>query len=183
MRTIEDYIKLSIKDLKRLGFLKPNAVSNGYLRFSIGGRVCAEVGAATDTRGVPVLKLAYSYQGEPRDVDIKLIWAPSNLCSSTPYGYYYFVCPKTQTFCRNLYVVNGEFVSRRAFSAIYEKQTYSRQRRQDPLNKLLNILVEVDRIQQAKHRRERYCGKLTPWGRHVVKIYDKYRQYSLCLPR
>ena len=102
---------LSIADLERLGYLKSNAFVSGVIRWTTEGRELAAVGAATDTRGVPVLKLAYTYNGEPRDRIINLRCRFSTPGISN--GYYYFVCPVTGELCRKLYLVDGEFVGRR----------------------------------------------------------------------
>lgn len=176
--TIDDYLTLSVADLKRMGFLKPDALVRGNIRFTVGNKERAAVGAATDTRGVPVFKLAYLYNGEPIDTTIYLRWKRSNLNPNSTNGYYYFVCPVTGKMCRKLYIVNGRFVSRQAFNPMYKQQTYSHRRRNDVLFAYLDAIDETDKIARAKYRRETYRGNPTPWGRHVEKVYNRYMRFD-----
>lgn len=176
--TIDDYLTLSIADLKRMGFLRADALVRGNIRFSVRGEERAAVGAATDTRGVPVFKLAYLCNGKPVDAVIYLRWKRSNLNPESNNGYYYFVCPRTGKLCRKLYIVNGEFMGRQAFNPIYKKQTYSHRRRNDVFFNYLDVIDETDRITKARYRRETYRGKPTPWGRYVAKTYDRYMKFD-----
>ena len=163
--TIEDYIRLTVKDCKRLGFFVPNNETNNVIRWTQGENVVASVHFGTNLKGAaPYAVLAYRYKGEPVHTELTLRFKPSNLKEGT--GYYYFVCPVTGLSCRNLYLVNGQFVSRTAFRPLYKKQA-ERQRR-DGLGVLLDI-ADYERMTNAPYRRLTYRGKLTPWGRKVEK--------------
>lgn len=172
MATINDYYTFSVADLKRLGYLQEYTAVSGRLVWSRDGEAVASVGAATDTRGVPVLKLSYTYYGEPRDMTIYLRWKNSNLNPESGHGYYYFVCPQTGTLCRKLYLVDGWFMSRAAFKPLYPQQRLSHEKRENSLA-WFDSVARVDDLRAERYRRETYNGKITPYGRRVRKAMEK----------
>ena len=172
MATIHDYYTFSVASLKRLGFLREYAAISGRLVWKQDGEVVASVGAATDTRGVPVLKLSYTYYGEPRDMTISLRWKNSNLNPESGHGYYYFVCPRTGKLCRNLYLVDGWFMGRAAFKPLYPQQAQSHAKRDGALA-WFDSISRVDDLRAEPYRRETYRGKITPYGRRVRKAMEK----------
>lgn len=172
MATINDYYTFSVADLKRLGYLQEYTAVSGRLVWSRDGEVIASVGAATDTRGVPALKLSYTYYGEPRDMTIYLRWKNSNLNPESGHGYYYFVCPRTGNLCRKLYLVDGWFMSRAAFKPLYPQQRQSHEKRNGSLA-YFDSVFRVEELQKQPYRRETYSGKITPYGRRVRKAIEK----------
>lgn len=167
--TIDRYLCLTVSDCKRLGFLRPNETKTGSIEWRQNGAVVASVGFATKTTGVPLARFAYEVNGEPRAYDVALRWKRSNLNTDTENGYYYFVCPSTGALCRKLYLVDGQFVSRRAFRALYEQQRFSRNQRRE--REPLRVLLAVDDLVfNQRYRRETYRGNLTPYGRKVEKL-------------
>ena len=167
--TIDDYIRLTVKDCKRLGFFVPNADTNNVVRWTQGKNVVASVQFGTNLTGaVPYAVLNYRYKNEPVHTELTLRFKPSNLKEGT--GYYYFVCPVTGLSCRNLYLVNGQFVSRTAFRPLYKKQ--AERHRRDGLGVLLDI-ADYERMTNAPYRRLTYRGKLTPYGRKVEKYAER----------
>lgn len=127
--TIDDYLSISVSDLKRMGYFAPAATCSGVVTWKRGGHVVASVGFATKTTGVPVARFSYEVNGEPQAYDVALRWKRSNLNPTTEHGYYYFVCPVTGALCRKLYLVDGRFVGRKAFKPLYEAQTLSHKQR------------------------------------------------------
>lgn len=172
MVTIHDYYTFSVADLKRLGYLQEYTAISGRLVWKQDGEVVASVGAATDTRGVPVLKLSYTYYGEPRDMAIYLRWKNSNLNPESGHGYYYFVCPRTGKLCRKLYLVEGWFMSRTAFKPLYPQQGKSHAKRDGTLT-YFDSVARVEELRAERYRRVTYCGKITPYGRRVRKAMEK----------
>lgn len=178
--TIEDYIRLTVRDCKRLGYFTTNAVTTGVVRWTQGGHEVASVRLTTNVAGsVPYAVLSYQYRGEPVRTELTLRFKASNLKAGT--GYYYFVCPVTGLSCRNLYLVNGRFVSRTAFRPLYRQQAETKTaRRLAPLTALLRW----EELITEKYRRLTYRGNLTPYGRRVDKFGE--RAGTLCnmvLPR
>ena len=167
--TIEHYLCLSVRDCKRMGYFAPQAVTNGVVSWTQRGAVVASVLLQTNTAGtVPYAVLNYTYQGKPVHAEITLRFHPSNLDNDT--GYYYFVCPVTGLSCRNLYLVDGQFISRPAFRPLYGSQ--AQRRRRDGLAYLC-ALADYEKLLDAKYRRLTYRGKLTPWGRKVEKAEQR----------
>lgn len=169
-RTIGDYLTLSVTDCKRMGYFKPNAAVSGVVRWTRNDAVFASVGFATDTRGVPLAKLAYTYNGHDVEATVALRWKRSNLNPASEHGYYYFVCPVTGSLCRKLYLCDGRFVGRQALNALYETQTKSRAWRPGGENGAYLALVEFDRLSAQRYRRETYRGNPTPYGRKIAKL-------------
>ena len=142
--TIEDYIRLTVKDCKRLGYFVPQAETSGVVRWTQGGNVVASVRFSTNLKGaVPFAVLNYTYKGEPVHTELTLRFHPSNLKGET--GYYYFVCPVTGLSCRNLYLVEGRFVSRTAFRPLYRKQAETKIGKR---NSSLAALVAIGKYEQ-----------------------------------
>ena len=165
VRTIENYLRLSVKDCKRMGYFAPKSVTTGVVNWTQRGEVVASIGMQTNMAGtVPYAVLNYNYKGEPVHVELTLRFRPSNLNNGT--GFYYFVCPVTGLLCRNLYLVDGKFISRTAFRPLYSSQ--AERRRNDGLAYLL-ALADYEKLLDVKYRRLTYRGRLTPWGRKVEK--------------
>lgn len=174
--TIDEYLHLSVNDCKRMGFLKPQELRTGTVRWTVNGNERATVGFATDTRGVPVARFSYTCNGTPVNATIYLRWKRSNL--NAEHGYYYFVCPVTGVLCRVLYLVDGHFMSRKAFKPLYEQQTKSHRQRHDPLFAYLDIAKAVEDLTKQKYRREFYAGRITPYGRKVEKYCRRLNRAS-----
>lgn len=170
--TIENYLRLTVRDCKRLGFLTPNGDKRGVVSWTQGKDVIASISLRTNLAGtVPYAALNYSYKGNPVNTEITLRFHASNLNGET--GYYYFVCPVTGLSCRNLYLVDGRFVSRLAFRPLYRKQAETRIPKSNGSLAALRALTEYEELRTAKYRRLTYRGKLTPYGRKVEKAADR----------
>lgn len=170
--TIEDYLRLTVKDCKRLGFFVPQHDSTGVVRWTQGKNLIASVSFRTNLTGaVPYAALTYQYKGTPVHTELTLRFKPSNLKGDT--GYYYFVCPVTGLSCRNLYLVNGQFVSRTAFRPLYRTQAETKVGINNGSLAVLRAIAAYEDMTTAKYRRLTYRGKLTPWGRKVEKMADK----------
>lgn len=76
---------------------------------------------------------------------------------------WYFVCPKTGNRCRKLYLVDGYFYHREAFTGcFYEKQTYSRAKRDlcKQYENYFGVEQAYDKI-YSKHFKKQYNAKPT----------------------
>lgn len=170
LTTIEQLLALTVTDLKRLGFLRPNDVHRGAVEWKrADGTRRASIYVETDLRfEIPSVRLVYDHGGKTLDYTTLLRWKQSNLNNG---GFYYFVCPVTGRSCRKLYLVGGRFVSRYAFRALYDKQLWSKSDRADPLNDLV-AFAEWEQLAGQRYRKPVYRGKLTPYGRKLEK-YDR----------
>jgi hypothetical protein len=169
--TIDEYFTLSVTDIKRLGFLKPDTVCKGGISWKRGNRITAQIDVITDTRALPMCYLIYKYGGDTKQEEIRLMFKHSNLDPESKHGYYYFVCPVTGTCCRKLYNVGGQFVGRSAFRALYPNQAQSRkQRKQIDLLATLGALRYMD---GGKYRKEFYRGKPTRYRLRLEKYIER----------
>lgn len=171
--TIQDYLRLSVTDCKRMGYFYPQSQANGVVTWTQGKQVIASIRMQTNTAGVvPYAVLTYTYKGQPVRIELTLRFAPSNLNNGT--GYYYFVCPVTGLSCRNLYLVDGKFVSRSAFRPLYGSQV---ERRRNCGLAYLCALADYEKMLDAPYRRLTYRGKPTPWGRKVMRMEERANRF------
>lgn len=172
--TIQDYLRLSLTRCKALGYFVPNATAEGVLTWGQGSDVIASVRFTTDTVNHRCTIAYRKADGEQVTQTVWLRWRSSNLDKNVntwerTRGYYYFVCPVTGRSCRNLYLVNGRFVSRHAFPNLYEQQTLSRKRRTDVF-RFLTYADKVEQLEQQPRRKYTYRGKPTPFARKVERL-------------
>lgn len=107
---------------------------------------------------------------------IYLRWKRSNL--NPQHGYYYFVCPVTGNLCRTLYLVDGKFISRKAFNPLYKQQAKSQRQRRDPLFAYLDAAKAFEDLTEQRYRREYYNGRITPFGRRVEKAARRVGSFA-----
>jgi hypothetical protein len=85
------------------------------------------------------------------------------LRNNLPGKVWYFLCPNTGKHCWKLYMINAYFLHRSGFrGAMYEKQTYSKNARQQ--FKLWGKLFDIDKVYEqlySKHFKKQYAGKPT----------------------
>lgn len=181
--TYDDYLTLDLTKCKALGYFVPNATAEGVITWHRGSTKVAAVRLRTDTVNNKVYLAYNTTNGEERQQAIWLRWQSSNLNIE---GYYYFVCPVTGRSCRKLYFVDGRFISRFAFKALYEAQTRSHAQRKS-IWRFLASVSELENLAEQPHRKRTYKGKLTPYARKVQKIdaalmewHDKLKIDALC---
>lgn len=169
MNTINRYIRLSVQDCKRMGYLQRDTIADGVIKWTQGKTVVASVGITTVTTAgeVPRAVLRYTYRGTDVEIHLTLRYKVSNLNNGS--GFYYFVCPVTGLCCRNLYLVGGKFVSRQAFRPLYASQTVTQSARSG-FRGFLSVMDKLERMETDKYRRHTYNGKLTPYGRKYERL-------------
>ena len=172
--TIDEYLTLSVSDLRRLGYLKPGALMGGRVTWKRGDTVTASISVTTDTRALPMCYLVYRYDGEPKQENIRLMFKHSNLNPEGNHGYYYFVCPVTGDCCRKLYNVGGRFVGRSAFKALYPTQAASHKQRKSL--SWFSALAQLDELQQSRYRKDFYRGKPTRYRLRWERIVERNAQ-------
>jgi len=153
--------QLSITKLKEWGYLDPGQIRSGTLNWSRNGRQTNSVSIYVNTFwNQPHIELDYTYGDESRNYRIELVSQPSNLGKGE---FWYFKCPQTDLHCRILYLVDGYFFHRKAFSGVlYESQTQSKIYR--ALNKTLGAYFRAEQnydLLYAKHFKRTYAGKPT----------------------
>lgn len=177
MVIISDYLFLSVKDCKRLGFFKPGTRKRGTIKWQSCGEVVAAISFKTDLRGeVPLAVAEYSYQGAAVRQEIALRFYPSNLVEGA--GFYRFLCPETGVACDSLYLVEGRFISRQAFRPLYPSQAVgvAARRESAPLDAFA-ALAAVRDMKEAPHRKRVYQGKPTRYARKVEMLERRAHRY------
>lgn len=108
----------------------------------------------------------WKFEGKQREQRVWVRSRRSNLIEGA--FCYYFVCPYTNRLCRKLYTDGEVLVSRYGFPHTYSERNYSHRWREE--KRLLDLMEFIDDDGNFKGRRERYRGKLTPFGRKLRKM-------------
>lgn len=164
---------LTITNLKAWGYLKPGQLLSGTVSWSRNEEKYASIGIAVNTFAErPYLQLDYKCNGKPVKYKVYLVSVSSNIGKGKVW---YFLCPNTGKRCRKLYMINTYFLHRSAFrGAMYEKQTYSKNARQQ--FRLWSRLFDSEKIYEqisSKHFKKIYSGKPT---KKYLKLWKKLRQ-------
>ena len=173
-REITDYHCLDISKLRGWGYLTPDkdtAFKSGVLSWQRNGetiaKICISVRVCDTEQAVGV---SYLYGGQPKQYKIVLRFVPSNLPGKENTGYYYFVCPVSGVLCRKLYLVGGQFMSRRAFRPLYVQQTMSHKTR--VFYSLIDTWKKIEDLNNgSRWRKNHYRGKPTPYCKKLSKYY------------
>ena len=115
---------------------------------------------------VRAVKFEWERDGKVNSQRFRIVTAPSNLGLSPVH---YFLCPHTNKLCRKLYTDFRGFYSRWAFTHTYSKRNLSKSNR--VLFGMVDAMVETDK--EYRYRKERYRGKLTPFGKRMYNNYLK----------
>ena len=171
----EDCKTISISDLNRWGYLKPDQFRSGEMTWSRGERKTGSISFAVFTYpDAPYIELNYSCNQQPIKYQVKLKSIPSNLGKGVVW---YFVCPKTNKQCRKLYLVNIYFYHRTAWRGfLYEKQTYSKKTRK--LYKSFDALFGSEKAYEkinGKYFKSEYNGRPT---KQYLKLLSKIEAAS-----
>jgi len=159
---------VSISNLKRWDYLKPDQSKSGVISWSQGGQKTGSVSIQVNTHSPqPYIEFDYQVNGTPIKYRVNLVSKPSNIGEGS---FYLFVCPITGKHCRKLYLVDRYFYSRRAWvGCMYEKQTHSHKSRQ--FSKSFDLLSISDKL-NAKHFREYYSGHPTKKYLYLIRKYE-----------
>lgn len=169
---------MNISDLVARGLMNGEGLT---LSVHFGGELVAALQYDPERQAVRVVSiLPAARDNDRRDEYIRVIWQASNLGRG---GYWYF---KTQTGrrARKIYRGRGGWA---AYGDISDRVIYESQRKgaaertarpgRGAIAQLRREILEAELYEMAlePYRKERYNGKLTPWGRKMrrrfVKIY------------
>jgi len=160
--TLYDFCKtLSISDLKRWKYLKPNKLISGTITFknyyAEGFKVSIQV--CTDLEN-PYTELNYTINGTVINYRIYFELFPSNLGKGFVW---FFICPRSGNRCRKLYFIDNHFYHRSAYSfGTYQTQTLGTKdkfliRQFDKMTKANNAKSKL----YSKNFKKQYNGKPT----------------------
>ncbi len=160
--TLYDFCKtLSISDLKRWKYFKPNKLisstitfqNSNYEVFKVSILVCNEIGN-------PYLELDYTINGVFKIYRIYFELFPSNLGKGFVW---FFICPRSGNRCRKLYFIRDYFCHRSAYNfGTYQTQTLGTKdkfliRQFDKMTKANNAKSKL----YSKNFKKHYNGKPT----------------------
>lgn len=170
--TLFDEVKsVSITNLKKWGYLRPNQRRSGTITWSRNGHVTSSIGIEVNTRFDEVI-FSYNYGDKPVKFTVELVSVPSNIGKGEVW---YFLCPYIKKRCSVLYSVGELFLHREACTGyMYEKQTYSPNNRIKV--RLWEKLFNSDKLYEelhSKHFRKTYAGKPT---KRYLKLMKKIRE-------
>jgi hypothetical protein len=124
---VEGLKRITISDLKKLGYLKPNIRVNQNIFWTNqhGERVGAITVLIDTTETEGIITFDYTFRESQKiNYNVRLITRPSNLGNGL---LWFFVCPSTLKVCRKLHLNSGYFLHRTAFGNMYyEKQLQSK---------------------------------------------------------
>jgi hypothetical protein len=166
--------RITITDLNRSGFLRPNAIVSGPFRWTRGG---TPSGWIELTGNLPERFVQLDYRvngGELISYRVKLESLPKHFGSCE----WYFICPATGKRCRTLYGIGGYFFSRSAYpSAMYSSQTESKQTRS--FLKAFRCLDLRSNHLSTRHARTIYNGKLTKRFRRILEKEGRIDHHAI----
>lgn len=172
--TLYDDLKtISISDLKRWEYLKPDQFKNGEMTWSRGGNKTGSISFAVNTQAIPpYIELDYKASDKPINYRVRLTSILSNLSK----GYvWFFICPHTGKRCRKLHLASGYFYHRSAFThCMYEKQTHSRKSRS--IGRLFEKCFGSEKAYEkiySKNFKKHYNGKPTKQYLKLMKQIEK----------
>ena len=160
--TLYDNCKtLSISDLNRWEYLKPNMFMSGTITWSRHGVKTDSISIEVNTRvGKAFIKLDYIINDKPISYKVELITKESNLGKGKVW---FFMCPQTRKYCRKLYLIDTYFLHRLAFKGyMYEKQVQSKKYR--AIDKRYGAYFDNDRLYMElykKYFKRYYAGQPT----------------------
>lgn len=166
----DECLKFDISFLKRHGYLQPGNLKSGFCSWSRNNDKIGSIGFKVSTIDEPYIELNYQSNGTPIKTRIILVAIPSNIRNGK---IWYFICPTTGKRCRKLYLNNGYFTHREAFTGMYKIQTESHISRQITQKyKPMYAGNEYDQL-QAKHFTPYYNDKPT---KRYTRIIEKIKK-------
>jgi len=152
---------VSITELKKWGYLKPDQYLTGVLTWRRGGEKTGSISIGVKTYTDPkTIEFDYSSNDNPINYKVNIVSIPSNLGRGV---IWYFRCPRTGKLCRKLYLGDTYFYHRTAFKGcMYDIQTQSHKNRG-----LIRQFVKIQKRENSyeklysKYFKKHYKGKPT----------------------
>ncbi len=170
---------ITISDLKKLGYIKPNINKVGSIRWtdSKGVETSSITVQSKINNSLKVLIIDYKCNNKKSfNYTIPLVTIPSNLGKGKVW---YFICPFTYKRCRKLHLIDCHFIHRTAIRGVYEKQIHSKKWR--VLDNTFNDYFKIDDYYQelySKHFTKYYKGKPTKRYLRLMKKINKAENIS-----
>lgn len=152
---LNDVKSITIKNLKKWGYLEPHNTKKGVISWSMNGNKTGSISITVNTLH-DFIELEY----QTNETDIKrriyLVTIPSNLGKGV---ITYFFCPIAKLRCRKLYLVNGYFAHHKAFdNSMFKCQTESKRNR------------KMEQIYGAYFDQDKYFDEL--YSKYFKPVYN-----------
>ncbi|MEZ4888391.1 MAG: hypothetical protein R3E32_26930 [Chitinophagales bacterium] len=186
---VEDCLILSLKDLRKWGYLKPDNYKSGIITVSRRKTEIARYNIAVSTsKEDSFIQFQYTasrFNEVLKEIDyrIPLVTVPMNIGKGVRY---YFLCPNTGKRCLKLYKPPQEyyFLHRSSFPyLIYDKQTHTKKFR--ALNSgVIGMGMKIRRLEKEfiwdapKYHRNYYNGEPTKNFKKLLKLRHRLNQYT-----
>jgi hypothetical protein len=167
-------VRINITALRHQGYFKPGIQANGSIMYSQCGVILTRL--YIETKDSNKVTFKYTWNGEEVIQEIGIGKRPSNLSRG---DLYFFVCPYTHKYVRNLYLPIGakRFASNYAFTIplYYESQTHTKYYK--AVGQCLHLEKQIEKIENARNQTH-YNGQLTKRSKRINALYAKYAQAS-----
>ena len=168
----ENTLQLSLSKLKEWGFLNKGIVKSSILTWRQNEEITGSIKLRADNLSNDChIEMEYKIDSIDRKQTVFIVLKESNLKKGQ---IMYFKCSISGKLCRKLYLINGYFVHREAFSGcMYESQAKSKTKRL--FDKILNP-YKIDDLYdklERKHFKKTYSGKPT---KKYVKLTQRIQQ-------
>ena len=165
--------KMTITDLRHMGYLRPGAIARGPMRWTRSGKPSGSIGLIVSLQE-RFVELDYKYGDKPVNYRLQLESIPKHFGGCE----WYFICPATGKRCRTLYLIGGKFLSRFAYpSAMYSAQTESKYCRE--MFKAFRYLDLESDFLGKRHARTTYNGKLTKRYRRILEREGRFNPNTI----
>lgn len=166
--------QVTITNLKRLGYLRPNTIVSGSYSWTRGGKPSGWIGVIGN---LPERFVQLEYRvngGYLISYRVRLEGMPKHFGGRE----WYFICPATGKRCRTLYGIGKYFLSRSAYpSVMYSSQTESKRFRN--FSKAFACLDLQRNYLSKRHSRTMYNGKLTKRYRRILDKESRFNPDAL----
>lgn len=154
----DEVMKLTINDLKRLGYLTGR--QQGNILWTRNGEERGSISIYVHIYNEqPHIILNYKFRDQPREYKIYFTTVKSNLGKGE---ILYFICPETGFRCRTLYLLNGYFLHRKADKqGMYSAQTKSKAGGYLKYTDMIFKIEDLNDLINKKHFKRKYNGKPT----------------------
>lgn len=173
-QTIVGTVSINITALRRMGYFNPIYKATGSIEYTANGNYITRV--YFETCDDTAIVLNYTWGGVAISQRIAVVKRLSNLKKGS---LYFFVCPYTSKYVRNLYLPQGvtQFASNCAFKPpiYYESQTHTKYYK--PVGQCLHVEQLLERLESARNQSQ-YNGQETKRSKRIKALINKYNQAS-----
>ena len=171
---ITETVSINVTALRRMGYFTPGYKATGSIEYTKNGKPITRI--YFETSDDTALILNYTWEGITINQRIAVVKRLSNLKKGS---LYFFVCPYTSKYVRNLYLPQGvtQFASNYAFKPpiYYASQTHTKYYK--PVGQCFHVEQLLERLESARNQSQ-YNGQETKRSKRIKALINKYNQAS-----